>query len=308
MISSFRYIFLALCLAPLFFIRFQHTASPFIAELLDVGHIGVFFILGWFAFPLVSGGVIRRISVLIVAVFAASILIEGVQEAVGRAFQWHDIASNYLGLGLSIALRTYLTEYSMKLKRTAICSFIVLFVVVFIECQTFLKLAAGKVYFQVNAPVLADFKYAFELANWTPNFAKIEIVDSGLLVETEAEPRFSGANFRDFPSDWRQYQTLNLVIDNLESEPMALTLKITDLKHEIGRHDYDERYNGSFKLLPGSNNIAVDLSLIENAPKSRLVNMAEVKRIELFTSKTGGIQKFKIQTLYLSSADQEIKD
>lgn len=300
MVNSLRYFLVALCFVPLFFIRFQHTASPFFAELLDVGHIGVFFVVGWFALPMLAGGLLRKILVLITIVFLASIIIESLQEFVGRAFQWIDIARNYMGLGLSIALRTYFTTKGVRSKVTAVLGFVLLSVITLFECQTFLKLAAGKIYFQVKAPILADFKYQFEVESWKTKFARLELTDTGLLVQTEVERSFSSVFFRDFPSDWREFQKLHIDIENLQSQPLILNLKITDLEHEIGLHHYDERYNGVLNLSPGNNSFIIDLSAVKQAPKNRPVNMAEIKRIELFLNDLRGDVKFRIKTLYLS--------
>lgn len=297
---TLRYAIAALCLIPLFFIKFEITASPFFAEVLDAGHIVVFFIFGWLAFPKISGGTKRRILILVLITLIASFLVEITQEWVGRAFQFQDIVRNYLGLGLSIALRLYFLTSKKAIKLYASLALFVFVGLLGFERSTLINLTLGKAYFYFNMPTLADFTYPFEAANWEGNYADIEYTEGGLLVKTESSRAFSGAFFRDFPSDWRQYQKLHLVIKNMQAKPLAITLKITDLQHEIGLKHYDERYNGEFTLLPGMNQFVIELSTIQTAPKLRNLDMEKVQRVELFLSHVSNGDRFMIKALHLS--------
>ena len=291
---------LSVSFACLFLIRFESTASPFISELLDAGHIGVFFIFGWLLLPKISGDLKRRISVLVLVTMIASFTIEITQELVGRAFEWLDIVRNYLGLGLGVALRSYFLTSVKSNRRRAILACLGLIVLIFLATNRLLQLAVGQVYFQINMPVLADFKHQFETANWQGRYAKIRYTDAGLLVEADSTKKFSGAFFHDFPSNWSDYQNLHINIHSRQPDVLSLTLKITDLEHERGSHHYDERYNGKLSLLPGNNQFAIPLSVIQSAPKHRNLDMQQIKRLELFLTDADDSDSFVIESLYLS--------
>ena len=294
-----RYGLLALCFLPLFFIRIQGTGSPFIGELLDGAHIGVFFVVSWILFPLISGSHLRKSLYLITITAIASILIEGIQESVGRAFQMADIMRNFIGLALGLSLRIRLKAKTTNAKKWSNWAFLLFVIVFFIERYPLFKLITAQAYFRINAPVLADFDYEFEMGNWQANYARIGYEDGALVLFTTPEKHFSGVFFRDFPADWRGFSALHLEIENSQTTAKALTLKITDLTHDLGPHHYDERYNRSFVLQPGENHITVSLDDVEYAPKSRLLNISEISRIDLFLSEPGSGEVFRIDKIYL---------
>ncbi|MDM7862109.1 hypothetical protein QTP81_16005 [Alteromonas sp. ASW11-36] len=294
-----RYGLVAVCFLPLFFVRIQSVGSPFINELLDGAHIGVFFIVGWVLFPLISGHVARRSLFLLFITALASIAIEGIQDTVGRAFQWADILRNFIGMGLAITLRWRLYVSTPSDKKLAGMMFFVIVAVFVYERFALAKLVALQAYFQINAPILASFDYSFEASSWQGNYALIEYTPGKLNVFTTADRHFSGVFFRDFPMNWQGYEHLIIRLENPNASPIRVTVKITDRMHEVGVHHYDERYNGGFTLSPGSNELIIPLTEIENAPKSRLLNLGEVARIDFFLSDKAQGEQFAIDYVAL---------
>lgn len=294
-----RYGLFALCFMPLFFIRIQSNGSPFVGELLDGAHIGVFFVVGWVLFPLISGTFTRKSIYLVVITAIASLLIEGIQESVGRAFQVDDIIRNFIGLALGLSLRIRLKSTTPESKRFANIGFAICVTIFLVERFPLVKLMAAQAYFRINAPVLADFDHEFEMMNWKANYSQIAYENGALVLYTTPDKHYSGVFFRDFPADWRRYSTLHVKIENVQDSPQTLTLKITDLTHDLGVHHYDERFNQAFILKPGENHITVAIDDIERAPKSRLLNISEISRVDLFLSEPGNGEIFRIDELYL---------
>lgn len=294
-----RYGLVALCFLPLFFVRLQSLGSPFINELSDGAHIGIFFVVGWVLFPLISGHLLRRSIFLLIITALASVVIEGIQDTVGRAFQWEDILRNFIGIGLAITLRCRLYAKTSQDKRITSTLFI-LFVLGFLyERFVLINLIILQVFFQVSAPVMADFNYEFEASSWKANYARITYEPGQLRVFTTPNRHYSGVFFRDFPMNWRRHDHLVVKLKNFQTTPLAITVKVTDRMHEQGLHHYDERYNGSFTLLPGTNELFIPLADIEAAPKSRLLNLSEVARVDFFLTEKAQGEEFAIDYIAL---------
>ncbi|WP_124748951.1 hypothetical protein [Alteromonas facilis] len=294
-----RYAVVALCFLPLFFIHIESYGSPFINALLDGAHIGVFFVVAWAVFPLIGGRIRRRIVILFAATAVASLAIEGIQDTVGRAFQWSDILRNLIGLGLGIALRTRLHVSSRQHKRWA-NSAILLFIAMFMfERATLLKLVAGQAYFLIKAPVLASFDYPFEAINWGAHGAEMHVENGTLRVSTLPNRMYAGVSFKDFPAQWLNFNSIEVIVENPQDKPVEMTLKITDREHEMGIHNYDDRYNGRLLIAPGLNKLTIPLSDIETAPLHRALNLQQVARIDLFLSQRSNGESFFLHHLAL---------
>ncbi|WP_100658583.1 hypothetical protein [Alteromonas flava] len=302
----FRYAVLALCFSPLFFIHLESYGSPFINALHNGAHIGVFFVVGWALLPLFHARIRTRIAILVVATLVGSLLIEGIQEAVGRAFQWIDIYRNFIGLGLGIALRARLYVVEKHKKTIANLALVCLSVIFLIDRATFIKLAVGQVYFSLNAPVLAEFDYAFEQANWR-TFATAKHIHQGELIVTVNEDRsYAGVAFTDFPANWNEYSGLVVEVDNPNSANISLTVKITDRQHDVGVHHYDERYNGHWSLPPGRSTLEIPIADIQSGPKHRLLNIGAINRIDFFLEQAELGTAFKLASVKLRTDPQNV--
>ena len=69
---------------------------------------------------------------------------------------------------------------------------------------------------------------------------------------------------------------------NPGQEPLTLTLRINDLAHDRGDNAYGDRFNTRLVLDPGANTFAINLDDVRNAPASRHMDMANVRRLGLF--------------------------
>jgi len=294
-----RYGLLAALLSLLFFIQFDTTYSLLINALIDATHVVVFFVAGWVFFPLISGSTTRRVITLFLITVIASFAIEVIQETVGRAFQWSDIARNLLGIAMSLALRTKSNACTKSTKVIA-NSFVVALIFVFLFAHITLgRLIAAQIYLYTNSPVLADFNYPFETAVWQPDNAKISLTNGKLQVATVSGKKYAGTVFQDFPADWSEYQQLHVNIENLQPQPLLLTIKITDSHHDQGIQHYDERFNQSLTLAPGANHYYFSLETIHAAPKNRVLDLTEVSKISFFLNKLSKGERFLIDDIYL---------
>ena len=139
-------------------------------------------------------------------------------------------------------------------------------------------------------PVLADFSTPFEIDRWSGG-AKLEIVEPEdgrpALQMTLLPGDYSGASLKDFPGDWRGYDALVIELDLPSEEPLRLTLRVHDRRHESGPRAYafGDRFNRSFLLKPGFNRLRIPLEQIRQAPAGRSMDLGHIVDVTLFASR-----------------------
>ena len=289
-----RFSILSLVILPWFFIPINANGSPLIRELLDAGHICVFFVIGWMSYPLVQAKSVNKTIILLTLTLIASVVIELVQESVGRAFQYEDIVRNFIGMVLSLVLRSLLVAESL-LEKVFKSGWLIAFTILcYVEIAPLLRLLAGQVFFVVQAPVLASFDYAFEQQNWYPMGSKLVTKAGALWVTSNAENRYSGTVFKDFPKDWREYTSLNITLENPETDTFEISVKITDLSHDMNYRSYEQRFNHQIELKPGLQPIVLPMASIGNGPVDRKLDMTHISRLEIFFTASGDERSFAI--------------
>jgi hypothetical protein len=136
-------------------------------------------------------------------------------------------------------------------------------------------------------PVLADFGARSELTRFTWSAwssAVLEQADrmdgSHQALRLSLSPgKYPGLSFEFFPRDWRGWRQFVLVCANPGKEPLPLTIRINDIEHN---QEYEDRYNRTFTLAPGANEIRMLLSDVESAPRTRKLDLARVELVVAF--------------------------
>ncbi len=138
-------------------------------------------------------------------------------------------------------------------------------------------------------PILADSSTPFELDRWSGR-ARLKIIEAEdgqpSLQMTLLPGDYSGASLKDFPGDWRGYEALVIELDLPSQEPLRLTVRVHDRRHESGPRAYafGDRFNRSFPLQPGRNRLRIPLEEIRKAPAGRNMDMGQVVDVTLFAS------------------------
>jgi len=136
-------------------------------------------------------------------------------------------------------------------------------------------------------PVLADFETPFELERWTGDalgsIHRLDAMDDAAFLHLQLTPRrYSGAHLEYFPGDWRGYESMRLTLYNPVSQALELTCRIHDAQHVQGPQRYADRFNQSYVLQPGLNEILIELQSLVEAPKARDMNLARIRGLGLF--------------------------
>ncbi|MGF2733617.1 succinyl-CoA synthetase subunit beta [Marinobacter sp. DUT-1] len=271
--------------APLLFIGGPDWASgPFYRSVWNLGHIGLFALLTFGLKPWQWLAGWRLWVATTAAVLMLGILIELLQSGTDRQADWHDILRNLLGVWLVFAWRPVFSRDTGADARSWLLPVVTAMLLLF-ELGTTSAVAARQ--WQVNhqLPLLYDFRHENTAPFWSGNLAPSPRFTSNhpqsLKIELGTET-YSGVSLDNLPADWRDYRQLTIMLFNPTQEPLTLTLRINDVAHDRGDNAYGDRFNTRLVLAPGANTFTINLDDVSNAPASRTMDMANVRRLGLF--------------------------
>lgn len=99
--------------------------------------------------------------------------------------------------------------------------------------------------------------------------------------------KFSGIVFLESPLKWSDYAGVSLDIFNSMSTARQIELRINDRLHN---NQYEDRYNGSFSISPGLNEIQVSISTLVQMGRQglsgRKMNVDDISEIQLFINES----------------------
>jgi hypothetical protein len=81
-------------------------------------------------------------------------------------------------------------------------------------------------------------------------------------------------------ADWRGQGKLSLDLMNPGTTSLKLTVRVHDRQH---KHVYSDRFNRQFVLEPGMHQVSVPVADIEHGPHDRLLDMANIAGIMIFS-------------------------
>jgi VanZ family protein len=223
-------------------------------------------------------------------------LSEVIQRPLARDASWEDVAADALGVVLALA------AYAMFERRSAlrpwhrVSAFVVALGCIAIFLVPIVRMTRAYVHRNGQFPVLADFHSRLELY-WTVSIGVNRfILDDTLAVEFGNE-EFPGVSFHEPVPDWRGYKTLLIDVENPDSRPLELVVRVHDRKHTRA---FADRYNKSFWLTPGERRtLRIPLEDIRRGPRHRLMDMAHISDITLFKGAPEGSRVLHIYTLKL---------
>jgi len=140
-------------------------------------------------------------------------------------------------------------------------------------------------------PVLASFETAGELSRFqfsdglNPKIVPTVDADGRIVsgMHLHLPPgKYPGIVLSHFPRDWRGLRALELLIFNPATTPIEMTVRIDDVHYNF-RLDIDDRYNQSFRVLPGKNRIEIPLSDVVTAPRGRQFDLGHVQSLLVYT-------------------------
>ena len=255
-------------------------------HLLDLGHVAFFALLSYIT--LSHFRLAKTYQQLLFAVLLSFILggaIELIQALLNRYAEWLDVRKDVVG-GLSGFLFYQWRNATLKHKRQWLAFFCC--VPIALESQALALSLYDQYKIHQQAPVLADFENPYEIHRWEtsrPYSISTEHAVQGehslkLLLSGEHS---SGVTYAEFYRDWSNYSEFQVSLYNPEKDPLAITIKITDVEHDQGEQPYSDRFNYHIALKQGWNKITIPLSSIANAPENRVLDLSAISRLQIFT-------------------------
>jgi hypothetical protein len=253
---------------------------------LDLAHAPAFGVLTWAAWcgfrPRLPHWPLRRALAIWAAVVLVGAAIELLQGLTGRSPSWHDLLANGLGSGAALIGISTPRAASPRVRLSRLAAIVVLFAIpsvspLLILTDSFIQLQ--------ERPRLASFEQPLELSRWefdgcratrSRNHATDGTWSLRLVMDRGTYPAATLA----WPvRDWSAYTALEFDV-YLESGPAVdLVLKIEDSAHD-GR--YADRFHRTVHLVPGPHRVRIPLSEVEEAPLGRKLDLARVRRLQVF--------------------------
>jgi VanZ family protein len=269
--------------------------------LFDALHFSFFFLLSLPAFILVKRIYQDTGKACVIAVswlLLATAVIEMIQPLTGRSANLVDIVNGALGICSGMLLMLWVHS-SLKVAAVALILAGFLQVYLLVPASLGVKAALWQV---ENFPSLATFETYSERPLWRPISSSISLVNGkgdvpGLWVRTRAS-KYSGAQFNAGEKDWSSYKTLLLQVENPGELELTFNIRIDD---DRNCESYDARFNQSYKLAPGVNELSIPLEAVAEGPKSRRLDLKRISKVYLFVPPLEQVFKFKVLRLELLS-------
>ncbi|MEX2473959.1 succinyl-CoA synthetase subunit beta [Marinobacter sp.] len=276
-------------IAPLFFIGGPDWSStPLDRALWDLGHL-IFFALATYAaqpWRRLQGWQLWAVSTLVV--LAIGIGIELLQSGLDRQEDWRDVLRNQVGTWLVLAWRPIFSSTSATSRQHWALAGASLLLIA-IELGTVGVVAARHIEMNRQMPQLYSFEHNQPNQFWrgpvspSPLHRPENHPAGGQSLEISLNTRvYSGASLDNLPADWRGYSRLNLALFNPHDDRFTMTLRINDVAHERHSNAYNDRFNTQLVLEPGPNRFTFDLERVRNAPRTRSMDMDNIRRLSIF--------------------------
>ena len=289
------------CLAFLLFAPPYKGHSLVIIEALNCGHLPLFGVIAIALIPLTEKGYgrFRNYSLAFGFTILLGLAIEIIQLFMpDRFFELRDLLYDGLGAATFLAFVYPFPDNAIK-RRVRWITFGVILV-----ATTPILLVIGDAYMMKrDFPLIASFESHAEMKRWKVNGGTMEqtnqhATDGEKSAQITLFPgEYPGCSTKSFARDWRGYQRLTLDVFLTSDTPLVLTIRIND---ELHNEDYTDRYNESFRLIPGSNRITILLEVVSGAPRGRCMDMQHIGLICLFSHKLRVHRTLYLDNLRLS--------
>jgi hypothetical protein len=271
---------------PLFFLDMGYAAGSAVYELYGFAHLAFFVLMAAMLSRvprLARRPFLFQSLIIMSAVFFVGGIIELVQPYFGRTASWRDLEIDLLGAFLGIL---FLAPARRTVRRGMIaCGQIAVVgvaVVVFYEpVTTIWDMRQASRQF----PVLSDFETCFEAKRWSSGE-----IDKGIACHGERSLRvfldtkkYPGTTLKRSFGDWRGYSTFAFSIYNPDPDALRITVSIRDEEHFRRGGEYHDRFNRTYKMEQGWNDVSIPVADIENAPAARKLELNHLSEVVIFT-------------------------
>ncbi|BCS97097.1 hypothetical protein DSLASN_27290 [Desulfoluna limicola] len=264
------------------------TSPRSFQRLWDSGHIVLFFL--WASLLTLTikqrPGVKRHRLVVSLVLFSICLGagIELIQVMIGRTFSWGDVMRDVIGTLLAVAV--FLRKTGEGRDVPLVMAWILIGVCLMVEFTAFARVASDEVLASLQFPVLSNFETPFEADRWGKNsLGRSRDVskngDHSLKVRLLTTP-YSGVGLTYFPEDWRGFKWLTMGLYKQSPGELELHVRVHDAIHTRTGNRFRDRYNETFTVHQGWNDITVETNRIRKAPADREMDMKHIQGLGIF--------------------------
>jgi len=298
----FALIPIAALMAVLFFVGGpDYYSSRSYKHFWDLGHILFFAIIAYIILALCqrlsNQSLWRQCAWIYGMTLCLGLIVEFGQSGLGRSTSFGDLIRNFVGASLVLYFRNP-SRKSIPKPMPRILKIITIAATVICALPLAVSLTDEWIA-ESQFPVLADFDTPFEIYRWSGN-TEFDINNnisfhgkSSLKVHLNTS-KYSGVALKYFPPDWRGYNAIKFCIYNPSSAPLKITCRIHDSLHIRGQELYEDRFNHSYVITAGWNQITIDLGKVFQAPKNRRMITSKIQGFEIFA-----MQLLKPRVIYM---------
>jgi len=237
----------------------------------------------------------RTVALSAGALLLLAIASEWEQSQVGRGFSMVDVGSDMTGSLLGLAL--WLLHRRAPWPAIAVTALPAMALVAGSAVEPW-NVAADEIAARRAFPVLADFSSARQLTRFAnPDGLRLKQRDGQHFARVRlGGSDYSGFSLLHFPSDWSGYERLRIEVVNPQSDPLHLTCRIHDSRHN---NLYADRYNRDYVLQPGNNVLTVNLADVAAAPETRAMDLSRIQGVICFSRQSDAQRLIFIRMLAL---------
>ncbi len=269
--------------------RFDFTYIRLFGSIWNLGHIVAFYLWTYlslrFIKPLQQYSLLKQFIVLVIATCVFGVFIEFMQLAVGRSAEINDILSDVSGCILALLFHSNKKSQLGKKNTKVIVIVIILFLLVL--HKNIFQIPVNDYYTYQQFPVLIDPQTPFEITKLDneslSSLKKITVNDESYFQLIFSKAEYSTVMMGYFPLDWSDYEYLEINLYNPEDQELEINCRIHDLPHLDNDQVFDDRFNRTFILEPGNNQLQISVNEILNSPVSRKLNSEKMASVGLFT-------------------------
>jgi len=245
----------------LFFLRFPNDLSRSNKVLIDSAHLPTFLFLSFLLMDRYRRLFNKTIPVttLITCIVLVSLTTEGLQLFVGRTADWRDIAFNMAGLTSAIILfHPIINTRSDKIKRLLRK---VLILILISPLFIYFIYQYDEYLVQHQLPQLADFNsplsYSRVDGSAETAFETTKINNQQALKINFGTERYSDVDFRYLPSNWSEYNFVNIQLYNPGNRTFSIYFKIYDDRFSHYEATNNHVFYRKLELSPQLNNFRI---------------------------------------------------
>ena len=138
-------------------------------------------------------------------------------------------------------------------------------------------------------PRIADFESYWENLFLLPNDADLRIlpnpvnlndtIDNNAVEVILGLTKYPGLVLSEVYPDWRGYKFLTFEVFSKRTDTISLEARINDIRHN---KTYYDRFNRPLAIAPGLNKFRISLEDVKKAPRSREMEMDQMRAFVLF--------------------------